>query len=215
MTTNKILPGSSFLILLRSLWIVALCCWCLTSCIKDEALNQECDIESVWIDGTEYEQYFFQTAEMKKDVSSTETNIQFSVRSLISLSKEIPLNFKITDGATIEPANGSKQDFTKGPVIYTVKSQDGEWERKYQVTFREAPLPVQKFSFEHVETCTETSKMGSINDMHIFYELAQSSEAKDQKDYCWSTGNSGAGMMMNGKKPEDFPTYSTPDGKEG
>ncbi len=199
----------------NNLWIIALCCWCLTSCIKDEALNKECDIESVWIEGTEYEQYFYQTAEMKKDISSTETNIQFSVRSLISLSKEIPLNFKITDGATISPASGSKQDFTKGPVVYTVKSQDGAWERQYNVTFREAPLPAQKFSFEHVETKTETSKTGSVNDMHVFYELTQSSEAKDEKDYCWGTGNSGAGMMLNGKKPEDFPTYSTPDGKEG
>lgn len=192
------------------LCIVALCCWCLTSCIKEEALNQECDIESAWVEGTEYEQYFYQTAEMKKNVSSTETNIQFSVRSLTSLSKEIPLYFKITDGATITPANGSKQDFTAGPVVYTVKSQDGQWERKYQVTFREPSLPIQKFSFENVEVRTETSKTGSVNDMHVFYELEQ-----DQKNYCWGTGNSGAGMMMNGKKPEDFPTFSTAEGKEG
>ena len=175
---------------------IALFC-CISSCIKDEAAGKECDVESAWVEGTEYEQYFYQTAEMKKDVSSTETDIQFSVRSLISLSKEIPLNFKITDGATIHPANGSKQDFTRGPVVYTVTSEDGAWQRQYKVTFREAPLPAQKFSFEHVETKKEMSKTGSVN------------------DYCWGTGNSGAGMMMNGKKPEDFPTYSTPDCKEG
>ena len=39
--------------------IAGLCCCCLTSCIKDETLNKECDIESVWIEGTEYEPYFY------------------------------------------------------------------------------------------------------------------------------------------------------------
>ena len=80
----------------------------MASCIKDKALNKECDIESAWIEGTEYENYFYQTTEMRKEkISSAETDIVFSVRSLLSLSTQIPLNFKITDGATIEPASGS------------------------------------------------------------------------------------------------------------
>ena len=67
---------------------------------------------------------------MRKDkISSAETDIVFSVRSLISLSTQIPLNFKITEGATIELASGTMQDFTKGTVAYTVTSQDGEWKR--------------------------------------------------------------------------------------
>lgn len=197
------------------LWIIGLCCLCLTSCIKDEAPGKECDIESAWVEGAEYEQYFYQTTEMKQEVSSTETNIMFTVRSLISLSKEIPLQLKITEGATVSPASGSPQDFTKGPVVYTVKSQDGEWERSYNVMFREAPLPIEKFSFEHVETQTETTLLGGTNEMHVFYELEQTSEEKDAKKYCWATGNSGSALLLNGSKPEDFPVYSTADGKEG
>ena len=194
---------------------IVMCGWCLTSCIKDEAPNKECDIECAWVEGAEYEQYFYQTTEMRKDVSSTETNITFSVRSMLSLSKEIPLNFKITDSATIVPANGSLQDFTKGPVVYTVTSQDGQWQRSYNVTFREAPLPAQKFSFENVETQTETTMLGGVNELHVFYELEQSAEVKDAKEYCWGTGNSGAAMLKNGSKPDEFPTYSTPDGYKG
>lgn len=195
------------------LWILALCCWCLTSCIKDEALGKECDIESAWVEGTEYEQYFYQTTEMKQEVGSTETNIMFTVRSLISLSKEIPLQLKITDGATVNPASGSPQDFTKGPVVYTVKSQDGAWERTYNVIFQEATLPAEKFSFEHVETQTDTLLSGT-NKMHVFYEQVSSSE-QDVKKYCWATGNPGAALLMSNSKPEDFPTYSTPDGYMG
>ena len=103
-----------------------LCC-CMTSCIKDEAPNKECDIESAWIDGVEFEKNFYQPTEMhKENISSTETNITFLVRPLfmVPLSTQIPVNFRITPGATIQPASGSPQDFTKGPVLYTVTSDD-------------------------------------------------------------------------------------------
>jgi hypothetical protein len=186
----------------------------MTSCVKDEAPNKECDIESVWVEGEEYEQYFYQTTEMRKDISSTETDIMFSVRSLISLSKQIPLNFKITDGATIEPANGSLQDFTKGTVVYTVTSQDGQWRRLYNVTFYEASLPAEKFSFEHVEAKADTTMLGGVNELHVFYEPVSSLEGGSKK-YCWATGNPGVALLKNGSKPEEFPTYSISDGYIG
>lgn len=194
----------------NNLWIIALCCWCLASCIKDEAPGKECDIESVWVEGEAYEQYFYQATEMKKEVSSAETNITFDVRSMLSLSKEIPLRLKVTEGATVSPANGSVQDFTKGPVTYTVTSQDGQWQRQYTVTFREASLPAEKFSFEHVET----QMLGGANEMHVFYEQASSSE-EDARKYCWATGNPGAALTVTGSKPENFPTYSVIDGYAG
>ena len=191
--------------------IIGVCCCCMASCIKDEALNKECDIESAWIEGAEYENYFYQTTEMQKEnISSAETDIVFSIRSLLSLSTQIPLNFKITDGATIEPASGSMQDFTKGPVAYTVTSEDGEWKRTYNVTFQEAPLPAEKYSFEHVETQTEKTMLGGTNELHVFYE-----QTGNEPNYCWATSNSGSALIKNGSKPEEFPVYSTPDGKVG
>ena len=102
------------------------------------------------------------------------------------------------------------QDFTKGSVAYTVTSEDGEWKRTYNVTFQEAPLPAEKFSFEHVETQTENTMLGGVNELHVFYELVSG-----EPSYCWATGNSGSALTKNGSKPEDFPAYSTPDGKEG
>ena len=191
--------------------IIGLCC-CMASCIKDEAPNKECDIESAWIEGAEYEKYFYQTTEMRKEkISSAETDIYFSVRSLISLSKQIPLYFKITDGATIEPSNGSMQDFTQGKVVYTVTSEDGEWQRKYNVIFLEPLLPAQRFSFEDVETQTEKTLLGGVNELHVFFERSMTNDRK----YCWATGNSGSALTKNGSKPEEFPVYSTPDGKMG
>jgi hypothetical protein len=190
---------------------IALCCCCITSCIKDEAMNKECDIESAWIEGEEYEQYFYQTTEMRKEnISSTETEIIFSVRSLISMTTQIPVNFKITAGATIEPASGSLQDFTQGAVTYTLTSEDGQWKRTYKVSLREASLPAEKFSFENVETRTEQTMLFGSNEMHVFYEMTSG-----EPNYCWATGNSGSALTKNGSKPEEFPAYSIADGKEG
>jgi hypothetical protein len=196
------------------LWLIALCCWCLTSCIKDEALGKECDIKSAWVEGEEYEQYFYQTSEMKNEVGSAETSITFAVRSMLSLSKQIPLQLKITDGATVSPASGSVQDFTKGPVTYTVTSQDGQWQRHYTVIFREASLPAEVFSFENVETQTERTLLGGTKEMHVFYEQVSSAE-EETKKYCWGTGNPGAALLVTGSKPENFPTYSVSDGYVG
>ena len=110
----------------------------LSSCIKDEPRNTECDILSAWVEGDTYKSCFFQPeTDMRKDnILYSSSQITFTVKSLISLPK-IPLHFNITPGATIEPANGSEQDFTHGPVIYTVTSEDGAWKRQYKVELKD------------------------------------------------------------------------------
>ena len=200
----------------KSIIALVLCC-CFTSCIKDEAPNNECDIESAWIEGEAFEKNFYQTTEMRKDnISSTETNITFMVRPLfiVPLPTQVPVHFKLTPGATIQPAGGSLQDFTNGPVVYKVISEDGQWKRTYNVNFQEAPLAVQKFSFENVET----QEVGARNQIHIFYEMAPAAESGSesaQRKYCWASGNAGAAILRSDSKPEDLPTYQSPDGKEG
>ena len=68
----------------------------MASCIKDEAMNKECDIESAWIEGVEYESYFYQKTEMRKEtISSAETDIVFSVRSLLSLPTRIGVFYRL------------------------------------------------------------------------------------------------------------------------
>ena len=182
----------------------------MTSCIKDEAANKECDIESAWVEGEAYAQYFYDAAEMRKEyISSTQTDITFTVRSLISLSKEIPLNLKLTPGATVTPANGSMQDFTAGPVSYTVTSEDGQWQRTYRVIFVEPAMPMSKLSFENVEVRIPANNNG--NSYHHFYEIDASGTRRD----IWDSGNLGALMLRTNANPEELPTYSTSDGYSG
>ena len=99
----------------------------ISSCIKDEPLNSECDILSAWVEGDAYAENFYDNAQMRiENISSADKEITFSIRSLMSLPKSIPVHFALTPGATIQPENGSAQDFTAGPVTYTVTSEDGK-----------------------------------------------------------------------------------------
>ena len=187
-----------------------LCC-CMISCIKDEAPNNECDIESAWVEGAELEKLFYKPADMRKEnISSTETSITFIVRSMAMVPTEIPVNFKITDKACIEPASGSLQDFTKGPVTYTVTSEDGQWNRTYKVAFTEPILPKSKFSYENVDTLEGGFLV--LNKYHQFYELNQNGE----KQRFWASGNAGFALsLFSGAGPKQFPTYMSENGFEG
>ena len=178
-----------------------------SSCIKDELPNAECDILSAWVEGDQYAEIFYNKSQMRlENISTSEREIVFTVRSLISMPKKLPVHFNITPGATIEPANGSEQDFSKGSVTYTVTSEDGEWKRQYAVAFKELNLPTYKFSFENYETVELYG-----NYYHEFYEVDQMGTHHN----IWASGNSGAVLVKTDSKPEDQPTYSTPKGYAG
>ena len=94
---------------------IALMAILLNSCIKDEPKNMECDILEAWIEGDGLAQYFSQTTDMRiSDVPSSTDLLTFIVRQRAALPP-MPINFKLTPGATISPESGSVQDFSKGP----------------------------------------------------------------------------------------------------
>ncbi len=180
----------------------------LTSCIKEEALDQECDIEGAWVEGDQYASIFYNPSQMKlNNISTAEKEINFSVKSLMLLPDRIPVFFTLSKGATIEPANGSEQDFTSGPVTYTVTSQDGAWKRQYSVAFKEATMPTYKYSFENYETVEGLNH----NNYHDFFEL----DSEGNRVNIWASGNPGAIMTKTKSQPEQQPTYSTEDGYQG
>ena len=106
----------------------------LTSCFKDEPLNAECDIEQAYIHVDNPTAMFFSENDTLQNVLYTENEINFDVRKETDLTALAP-RFVTTEGATVQPASGSVQDFSRGPVVYTVTSQDGQWSRKYSVKF--------------------------------------------------------------------------------
>ena len=182
----------------------------LTSCIKEEPLNSECDILSTWVDD-QFKDCFFQpeTDMRKENLVLSNDKIVFTVKSILSLPN-IPLHFTLTPGATIEPANGSVQDFSKGPVTYTVTSEDGQWHRQYQVEFKEPELPTLEYNFENFET-NEVDMWIMKYSYYSWYEKDENGNKKS----IWATGNQGFGMGNSSLSADEYPTVPDKDGYDG
>ncbi len=183
----------------------------LTSCFKEEPKNTECDILDAWVEGEGLEAHFFKVTDMRvSDVPSTEQKIVFTVRSAADLPP-MALHLNVTPGATVSPANGSVQDFSKGPVAYTVTSEDGQWHRQYTVNFTSPATPpitehTMKFDFEHF-MIDET-----YNSFYKWYELAADGSRNEK---LWATGNAGFIIAKPKAAANDYPTTPDENGYEG
>lgn len=114
----------------------------------------------------------------------------------------IAFDFEITPGATVSPLPKTKQDFNKS-VIYTVKSEDGRFEKKYRVSFLKYLVPLA-FDFENFEI-DKTDKFTS------FFELNNG-----VRQDLWASGNKIYAISISGSKaPDAYPTSYTEDAQSG
>lgn len=152
-----------------------------SSCIKDEPLNRETDILSFKILDDSY----------VDDNPDTQTGEVFVyVTDDINLEK-VKTEITISPGATITPASGVEQDFSKGPLTYKVVSEDGNYTKNYLVTLVRLSTLDLKFDFED----WKQTNMGYY-DMQI-----KTSEGFLVK--MWDSGNPGIAIVNKGK---EFPT---------
>lgn len=192
-----------FILLLQS----ALLLTALTSCIRDEALNAECDIvgvEQSWVNAHK-EMIIGQPI-------VTNTYVSFSIvdgsdRSALDPSFVLSEGTRLTmmsDGAEVE-ANGVTRNFSS-PQEYIARSQDGNWSKTYTVSFN-YPQPIGLMSFEHYQ-------LDNTNRYHEWYEVDTTDVENPKRDY-WSTGNPGYAMTGKGKTYDVYPTISDPLGYKG
>lgn len=178
-----------------------------TSCFKDEPLNAECDILEASVSVSKSEDMFYHPSDSKLHVPYTDSTIIFNVRRHAALNAIAP-HFTLTEGATIVPANGSVQDFSKGPVIYTVTSEDKQWNRRYAVSFFPVVQTVSdtiRFDFEHYELEQKELKY------YTWYDIGEDGQRHDY----WATGNSGFRMSGVSAPPEGYPSVPAKDGHSG
>lgn len=185
----------------------------LTSCFKDEPLNNECDIEEVFLHANEPQEVFFQPSDSLVRVTSTQNTINFSqLRPGTDLTCLAP-QFRITEGATISPANGSMQDFSNGPVTYTVTSEDGEWHRTYTINITAVQEPDEpeskvdslRYDFENYYLETPLNR----------YYMWSDYLSNDILAYNWATGNGGFAIARSSAKPDEYPTTPLTNGYDG
>lgn len=173
----------------------------MTSCIKDEAANAEADIVACAVSGNL----------LIREPVITNTEVKFYVNGWEDLTSLAP-TFTLTEGATIEPASGTKRDFTS-PQTYTVTSQDGQWKKTYKVSFISGS-PATEYHFENIKYYEYADMWNPTAEpqkkFHIFYD--RTIEGTDME---WSSGNAGF-MITNSAAPAtDYPTSQAEDGYKG
>lgn len=180
----------------------------MTSCIKDEELNSECDIESAYVHTDKVSDLFFTDNDTIVNVISTSNNVVFYVRRTADLTALSPI-FKITKGATISPESGSTHDFSHGPIAYTVTSEDGQWTRQYNVQFKVNPN-LMDFDFENF--FLEKSRYVSEQEEYGFFYKWHEIDNEGKPMEFWDTGNSGYTLSNFSAMAEEYPSVMVPDG---
>lgn len=172
----------------------------LASCIQDEPLNSECDIEQAIVVTDDPEVLFFNASQKVKNVSSADSVITFYVRNdnfNEENLKNVPIQFKLTPGATIIPENGSIHDFSlnQSGTHYRVTSEDGKWHRDYRVRFALTPTLPTDLNFEKF-------RLDPTGRYHEWYEINSENETVNM----WATGNPGYAISRSSATIEEFPT---------
>lgn len=182
------------------------CITTLSSCFKEEPLNAECDIEQAYIHADNkilLNSLFTNPSDTLVNVQSDQTNIEFTMRPFATLTKQAPI-FRLTPGATISPESGSLQDFSKGPVTYTVTSEDKQWSRTYQVSIKKGQTAMpNEIEFEFEDAYISKG----------YYNWQENWNGN--KLDIWATGNSGFQMSNSSSKPEKYPTVMIENGHRG
>ena len=193
-----------------NLMLVAALCGSLTSCFKDEPLNAECDIEQAYVHIDNPTEIFFSASDTLVNVLSDDTEITFEMKEGADVSAVAP-QFRLTEGATVSPASGTVHDFSDGrTVVYTVTSQDGSWQKSYNISFRVA-YNVSEYDFEN----TRLVDGAAGGQYYEWSDLSSSGEWMGN----WATGNPGfnlSAQILGGTTPaEDYPSVSISDGYIG
>lgn len=158
------------------------------SCIREEALNTEADIESCTL----------ANGVLNRDPVIENEKVTLYLKKTADLSALAP-EFTLTPGATISPASGTKLDFSS-PQYYEVTSEDGQWKKQYKVEATTTYNIPTLFQFEKVRT-TKTAK----GEYQIFYETDNSGK----ETIVWASGNSGYALTGAGSGADTYPTYQS------
>lgn len=162
----------------------------LVSCIQEEPLNAEADIEECVV----------LNSDLQPDDNVRAAPIIMNKRIIIQANsqidlKKLALELKITPGATVVPGSKVVRDFSQ-PQVYRVTSEDERYYKDYIVSIDTFDMPTV-YAFEHSDK----------DKYYTFFEVVQGRDTVFRQ-YIWASGNSAYSISGQAKRPEDFPTIS-------
>lgn len=183
----------------------------LSSCIREEAANAECDItgvDSAWVNQL-YDSHIIRST----NYFVSNNALMFFKEKDADCSSLAPI-FTLTPGATINPANGTVRDFSE-PQTYTVTAEDGVWKKDYTVSFI-LPLLNYKQDFARTELGGSTSQYENFlfaQDVTPAASVVPGTNTHTPDiaylSHIWASGNGGYAFTGMAKSPEDYPTFSS------
>lgn len=177
--------------------LIAVIAMGLSSCIKDEPLNSECDILSVTVPGDV----------LNREPVISNNKVLLVVKDGVDITHLAP-EFTLTDGAIIDPPGGTVRNFTT-PQTYVTTSQDGEWHKTYVVEVQQNNSSINlHYDFE---TVRHIKALGGMSSYDEFYEM----DVTGQDALVWASANSAFALTLQGSTPNTFPTYQGNDGVDG
>lgn len=180
----KILRG-----IITTLWI----CVGLTSCIQDEPLCPEAEIESFTLPA---EILFSDPV-----INQGQNTIQVLLNPNTDRSALAP-QITVNEYSTVSPASGETVDFTE-PVTYRVTAQDGIHTRDYQV---------QMIVMQDEDVYTSLMKNFDFSyweENSTFHYATPVQKTNDGTTYSiFSTSNQGVALYQQFPVPEQYPTYA-------
>lgn len=183
-------------------------CLGLSSCIKDEAPNAECDIEAVSIHLSDPLSVFYNTSDTIQVVASADSIITFTTRrDKVSSINPDSITLTITPGATLKRTSVEMGD-NEGTLRYTVTSEDQLWHRDYTLRFVSMVKTVNDtvhYNFENFELESREQKYYIWHD-----ELPDGTYGNN-----WANGNAGFRLSMGSAAPDAYPTTPLADGYDG
>ena len=160
------------------------------SCIREEALNTEADIESCTLADDV----------LNRDPVIENEKVTLYLKKTADLSALAP-EFTLTPGATISPASGTTLNFSS-PQYYEVTSEDGQWKKQYKV---------EATTTYNIPTIFQFEKVRTKGKYLIFYET----DISGKETIEWASGNSGYALTGAGSGADTYPTYQSNIGYEG
>ena len=185
------------------------------SCIGDEPLNAECDIEEVSLTMADAESVFYHEYDTLQVVSSAVDSVGFLIRYDKNVG-ELPLNLKLTPGA--KPyimENGEYVPFKQGSLVdfsneqvrqFRIVSQDGRWARLYRINIVHDQAPEREHLFMNITF--DYFELNSTGKYHVWYGVEENSISYDQ----WATGNPGFNLSKSSAKVEEYPPLGVQTG---
>ncbi|MBQ8051975.1 MAG: PCMD domain-containing protein [Bacteroidaceae bacterium] len=187
----------------------------LSSCIADEPLNAECDIEAVSLSVSEPEAIFYHEYDTLQTVPSAADSIGFLIRYDADV-ESLPLHLTKTPGAQayilteegyVPFANGMLVDFSEERVQqFRIVSQDGKWSRNYRINVVHDQAPEREHFFMNITF--DNYDFNSTGKYHVWYGAEENSISYGQ----WASGNPGFNLSKSSAKYDEYPTVGIAEG---